>query len=148
MTESQLPPSREFPQRPIVGVGVVVRRGDELLLVERGHEPLAGMWSVPGGAVELGETTRAAAAREVEEETGIAVEIGRLLTVVDRVQRDLAGRLHYHYVLVEFEARPRDAGAEPRAATDARQARWVHWEDLANYALVPKLEEVLALVRG
>lgn len=138
---------REFPRRPIVGVGVVVRRGNALLLVERGHPPLEGLWSVPGGAVELGETTRAAAAREVEEETGIAIAVGRLLTVVDRMVPDGSGKLQYHYVLVEYEASPRDPGAEPCAATDARQARWVEWADLEQYALVPGLEEVLTLVR-
>lgn len=126
---------------------MVVRRAGALLLVERGHEPLAGLWSVPGGAIELGETTRAAAAREVEEETGIAVEVGRLLTVVDRLVRDDSGSLHYHFVLIEYEARPVDARAEPRAATDARQARWVRWGDLDRYALVPGLGEVLSLVR-
>lgn len=118
-----------------------------MLLVERGHPPLEGLWSVPGGAVELGETTRAAAAREVEEETGIAIAVGRLLTVVDRMVPDALGKLQYHYVLVEYEASPRDPGAEPRAASDARRARWVEWPDLAQYALVPGLDEVLALVR-
>lgn len=136
------------PPRPVLGVGVVVLRGDALLLVERGHEPLAGWWSVPGGAVELGETTRAAAAREVAEETGLAIEILRLLTVVDRMDRDASGALRYHYVLVEFEARPLDPGAEPAAASDARQARWVAWRDLDQYPLVPGLGEVLDLVRN
>lgn len=117
-----------------------------MLLVERGHPPLEGLWSVPGGAVELGETTRAAAAREVEEETGIAIAVGRLLTVVDRLVRDASGQVQYHYVLIEYEASPLDTRAEPHAATDARQARWVEWPDLAQYALVPGLDEVLALV--
>ncbi|MGH9487957.1 MAG: NUDIX hydrolase [Terriglobales bacterium] len=139
---------REFPAEPIVGVGVVVLQHGQLLLVQRGHAPLQGLWSVPGGKVELGESTRAAAAREVEEETGIAVEIGRLLTVVDRIQHDDAGAVRYHYVLVEFEARPRHSGARPRAATDALQARWVGWADLATYPLVPGLDEVLELVHS
>ncbi|MGH9476225.1 MAG: NUDIX hydrolase [Terriglobales bacterium] len=138
----------EWPQRPVPGVGVVVVRGDALLLVERGHEPLAGYWSVPGGAVELGETTRAAAAREVQEETGLAVEIGRLLTVVDRLHHASDGSISDHYVLVEYEARPLDPHAEPHAASDARQARWVPWRELTRYALVPRLDEVLDLVRS
>ncbi|HET9783500.1 MAG TPA: NUDIX hydrolase, partial [Terriglobales bacterium] len=138
---------RAFPRHPLVGVGVVVRRGDEILLVERGHPPMEGLWSVPGGAVELGEATQAAAAREVLEETGIAVAVDRLLTVVDRLHRDPDGRIHYHYVLVEYEAHPLDPRAEPRASSDARRARWVPLADTPNYRLVPNLDEILALVR-
>lgn len=138
---------RAFPSQPVVGVGVVVvRPGGEILLVERGRPPLAGYWSVPGGKVELGEATAAAAVREVEEETGVAVEIERLLTVVERMERAPDGRWRFHYVLVEYLARPLGAGAEPRAASDARQARWVGRAERAGLRLVPDLEAVLALV--
>ncbi|MGH9467234.1 MAG: NUDIX hydrolase [Terriglobales bacterium] len=142
---------REFPQHPVLGVGVVVVQDGAVLLIERGHAPLEGLWSVPGGVVELGETVRAAAEREVLEETGIAVGVDRLLTVVERMERDAAGKLRFHYLLVEFAASPRDARSQPRAApraaSDARQARWVAWGELGHYPLVPDLDEVLALVR-
>jgi ADP-ribose pyrophosphatase YjhB (NUDIX family) len=106
---------REFPVQPLAGVGVVVLRpgveGElEVLLVRRGRPPLEGRWSVPGGLIELGETARAAAAREVREETGLDVEVGEAFAQVDRIERAPDGRVRYHYVLTEFPARPRSAG--------------------------------------
>jgi mutator protein MutT len=138
---------REFPSQPVVGVGIVVERNDgAILLVERAGPPLAGYWSVPGGKVELGETTAAAAAREVREETGIEVTIERLLTVVDRIVPAADGRVQYHYVLIEYWARPRDQAAAPQAASDARQARWVARGEVSGLRLVPGLDAVLALL--
>jgi mutator protein MutT len=138
---------RKYPTQPVVGVGIVVKRSDgAILLVERGGPPLEGCWSVPGGKVELGETTAAAAVREVGEETGIAVAVERLLTVVDRILPAEDGRIEYHYVLVEYLARPLEGTAEPRAASDARQARWVPRAEVGALPLVPGLEAVLNLL--
>lgn len=139
-------PQREFPAQPLVGVGAVVLREGQVLLVRRAAPPLAGYWSVPGGLIELGEEARAAAAREVREETGLAVEIGELLTVVDRIETG-AGRIRYHYVIVDYLARALDPAAAPRAASDAGAARWVRWEDLGALPLTPGLAEVLAQAR-
>ena len=84
---------REYPDRPIVGVGGVVVDGQRVLLIRRGHEPLKGEWSIPGGAVELGETLEVACAREVREETGLDVDVGPMIDVFDRIRLDAQGRL-------------------------------------------------------
>ncbi|MFB3812885.1 MAG: NUDIX hydrolase [Terriglobales bacterium] len=119
---------RDYPDRPIVGVGAVVVEDGRALVVKRGVEPLKGQWSIPGGAVELGETLRAAAAREAHEETGLLVEPGEVLEVFDSIYRDPSGRTQYHYVLVDFLCRC--VGGELRAASDASEVRWVTLDEL------------------
>src|ERR687885_1274167 len=96
--------TREYPARPICGVGVVVFDCDRVLLIQRGAEPRRGEWSIPGGAVEIGETVREAAVREVAEECGIEVELRELVDVVDIIARDEDGRARYHYVVVDYWA--------------------------------------------
>ena len=96
--------STEFPDRPVVGVGAVVWRGDRVLLIRRGKPPRAGQWSLPGGAQQLGETLLEAMTREVREETGLIVEGIQLLTTVDLIEREPDGRVRYHYTLVDFTA--------------------------------------------
>jgi 8-oxo-dGTP diphosphatase len=122
---------REFPDRPIVGVGAVVVDGDRVLIVRRAHEPLKGEWSLPGGAVEVGETLREAIAREVLEETGLAVEVGAVVEVLDRIRRDADGRVRFHYVLVDFLCRA--VGGGLCCASDADAAAWVRLADLPAY---------------
>jgi ADP-ribose pyrophosphatase YjhB (NUDIX family) len=95
---------REYPDSPLVGIGAIIIQDGRVLLVKRGHPPLAGEWSIPGGVLELGETLRAAAVREVREETCLTVEPAELLGVYDRVLRDDAGRTLYHFVLIDFFA--------------------------------------------
>jgi len=125
---------REYPERPIVGVGAVVVGDDgRVLLVRRGHEPLKGEWSIPGGAVEVGETLEAAVVREVREETGLEVEVGALVDVLDRIRPDVDGRTLYHYVLIDFLCRP--AGGTLCCGTDAIDATWVPVVDLPEYRL-------------
>ncbi len=115
--------SREYPERPIVGVGAVVWRGDRLLLVRRGKPPRIGQWSLPGGAQHLGETLAEAIAREVQEEAGITLEGVELLAAVDLVERDEAGRVRYHYTLVDFSAEAA-GGDEAVAGDDAAEVAW------------------------
>ncbi|MBI1236611.1 MAG: NUDIX domain-containing protein [Alphaproteobacteria bacterium] len=104
-------------KRPLACVGVVCRRGDEVLLVRRGREPLKGKWSIPGGKMEFGETAKEAALRELQEETGITARITRLIDVVDSIMDD------QHYVLIDFEAEW--ISGEPVAADDAEAAEFV-----------------------
>ena len=129
--------AREYPERPIVGVGaVVIDRdpvlGDRVLLVQRGHAPLKGEWSLPGGALELGETLEEGIRREVLEETGLIVEPVAVVEVLDRISRDNEGRVQYHYVLVDFLCRV--VGGNLAYATDATDARWSAIDDLTAVA--------------
>ena len=96
---------REYPDAPLVGVGAIIIEQDRVVLVKRGHPPLAGTWSIPGGVLEMGETLRQAVAREALEETGLTVNVGQLLGVYDRIVRDADERIRYHYVLIDFLCR-------------------------------------------
>lgn len=132
--------SRINPQRPIVGVGVVVWRGDKVLLVRRGKEPNRGQWSIPGGAQHLGETVFQAGAREVLEETGLEVEVCGLVDVVDGIMTD-EGRVVYHYTLVDVVAEsPR---GEAVAADDAAAVGWFTLADLPALKLWSETERVI-----
>ena len=123
---------REFPQAPIVGVGALVIDGGRMLLVRRGHEPLKGRWSLPGGVLELGETLEQGVMREVLEETGLQVRPVAMVEVLDRITRDQAsGRIRYHYVLVDFLCEL--AGGTICCASDAEDARWVEREQLTSH---------------
>ncbi|HYN39920.1 MAG TPA: NUDIX hydrolase [Rhodospirillales bacterium] len=126
--------SREYPDRPLVGVGAVVLRGGEVLLIRRARPPLQGEWSLPGGLQKLGETVFAAAAREVREETGVAIRPLGIIDVVDLIEHDAesaAGRVRWHYTLIDVLAAW--SGGEPRAAADAAEAVWAKVEDIADF---------------
>jgi mutator protein MutT len=126
---------RPYPDRPVVGVGAVVLDGERVLLIRRGHAPLKGQWSLPGGGVEAGETLEQAIAREVLEETGLTIEVGPMVEVLDRISRDADGRVEYHFVLIDFVCRPN--GGVLRSASDAEDAAWVALSDLARYEVAP-----------
>ncbi len=136
---------REYPLRPVVGVGVVVWHGERVLLVQRGKPPRVGQWSLPGGAQELGETVAAAARREVFEETGLEVELGEVLAAVDMIERE-AGRVRYHYTLIDFSAEA--AGPELRPGGDAADARWFTPEELAGLGLWSETLRIIELARA
>jgi 8-oxo-dGTP diphosphatase len=137
---------RAFPERPIVGVGAVVFDRGRVLLVKRGHEPLKGEWSLPGGAVEIGETLEAAVAREVLEETGLAVEVGPIVDVVDRVQRTGDGRVEYHYVIVDYLCRAHTDCVVH--GSDADDVRWVSVEELPLFHVSEKASSVVRKARA
>lgn len=136
--------SREYPSRPILGVGVVVQKNDSILLIQRGQEPGRGMWSLPGGGVDLGERLQDAARREVQEECGVQVKIGEVVQAFDLIQRDAAGRVQYHYVIVDFAARYLTGNLH--AASDVMDARWVASSELSQYPLAEKTREVIRIV--
>lgn len=125
--------AREYPSRPIIGVGVVVWRGDEVLLIERGKPPRQGTWSIPGGAQEVGETVAEAGRREVFEETGVEVEVTTLVDVVDSIRPDGEGRIRSHYTLVDLTGEWVSGGLRP--GDDASDCRWVSLDDLPAYEL-------------
>jgi 8-oxo-dGTP diphosphatase len=132
----------------VVGVGGVVLDGSRVLLIKRGNPPLKGQWSLPGGGVEVGETLEQAVAREVLEETGLTIEVGPIVEVLDRISRDVDGRVDHHFVLVDFVCRA--AGGEVRSGTDAVDAAWVALADLARYEVAPVTISVIqkAAARG
>lgn len=131
------------PQRPVVGVGAVVVHAGRVLLIQRGKEPLRGRWLVPGGTVEAGETLEQAVVREVREETGVEVRPRELLTVIDRIERDAAGELLYHFVVVDYLCDY--VGGEVTAGSDAAAAAFVPRDELVAHDLPEKaLEVVLA----
>jgi mutator protein MutT len=134
--------SRQYPDRPIVGVGAVIVAGGKVVLVKRRYEPLAGHWSLPGGAVEVGETLQAAVAREVEEETGLSVEVGPVIEVFDRITMDEAERVRYHFVLVDYLCWP--ASGSLTAGSDVEEAVLVDPRGLSEYNLTPKARSVIA----
>ena len=123
--------NRQYPDRPILGVGALIFRGDCILLVERGKEPLKGYWSLPGGVVEIGETLEQAIRREVREETNLEIEILDVLEIFERIMLDGKGRPEYHYVLIDYLCRATADDARP--ASDVAQVAWVRREDLHRY---------------
>lgn len=134
---------REYPDRPFVGVGVIVLGADGVLLIRRGRPPRQGSWSLPGGAQKLGETVDDAARREVLEETGLKVAVLGLVDVVDSVRRDDAGRVQYHYTLVDVLARP--LGGRLAAGGDAMDAKWIKRDALGDLDLWSETLRVIDL---
>jgi 8-oxo-dGTP diphosphatase len=133
---------REYPAQPIVGVGAVILAPAGVVLVKRRYEPLAGRWSLPGGAVEVGEPLEQSIAREVVEETGLIVEVGPIVEVFDRILLDADGRVQYHFVLIDYLCRPIGGGLE--AGSDVEDAVIVDPAALEPYALTAKALEVIA----
>ncbi len=132
-----------YPERPLIGVGVVVVKDGHILLVRRAKAPRAGLWSLPGGRQRLGERVRDTARREVFEEAGLEVEVTALLDVIDSLTRDEAGDLAYHYTLIDFLAEWR--AGEAVAGSDAAEVVWADPADLARYEL---WDETARLIRS
>jgi ADP-ribose pyrophosphatase len=132
---------REYPSAPVVGVGAVVIKDTQVLLVRRANDPNRDQWSIPGGIVALGETLAQAAVREVREECKVEIEPGDVLTSADLIQRDRSGRIRYHYVLIDLAARY--LSGEPVAGTDASEARWIGAAQFDELDIIPRLLPVL-----
>jgi ADP-ribose pyrophosphatase len=147
LTDSTAPRTikRQYPDRPIVAVGAAVCRDGRVLIVQRGKAPSKGVWTVPGGAVDLGETMRQAAAREVLEETGLQIQVGEVVGILDNIVRDSgspspAGIL-YHYAIVDFAAQYVSGDLNP--SDELMDAAWVHPSELDAYRVPAKAQEVL-----
>jgi 8-oxo-dGTP diphosphatase len=121
---------REYPDYPRVGVGAVVLREGRVLLVRRGVQPSQGLWAIPGGALELGETLREGAEREILEETGITIRAGALVFTGETMERDADGRIRFHYVIIDFAGEY--VSGEVNGSDDASEARWVSPAELAD----------------
>ncbi|PHK96632.1 phosphohydrolase [Pseudoroseomonas rhizosphaerae] len=136
--------SREYPDRPWVGIGVIAFRGDDVLLVRRAKPPRMGEWSIPGGAQHLGETAEAAARRELLEEAGVTVGPLTVAVVVDALNHDEAGRARFHYTIIDFAGRW--TGGEPVAGDDVSEARFFPPEALPGLGLWD--EAIRAIAEG
>ena len=134
--------SRQYPDRPFVGVGAVIVHDERVVLIKRRHEPLAGQWSLPGGAVEVGETLESCVAREMLEETGLEIEVGPVIEVFDRITKDDDGRVRYHYVLVDYLCWV--TGGTLQAGSDVDDAVLVPPSEFPAYQLTAKATEVIA----
>ena len=137
---------RRYPARPILGVGAVVFDDNRVLLVKRAHEPLKGEWSLPGGAVDVGETLAVAVAREVREETSLEVEVGPLVEIVERITRDVDGRVEYHFVITDYLCWLRGGALAP--ASDASAAEWAPLDELDRFRLTDTAVRVIAKARA
>ena len=133
--------SRQYPERPIVGVGAVIVDEGKVVLIRRRYEPLKGHWSLPGGIVEIGEALEAALTREMLEETGLAVDVGPVIEVFDRITRDEEQQVRYHFVLIDYLCWP--TGGTLRAGSDVDAAIWADPATLADYALTEKATSVI-----
>jgi len=133
--------TRQYPERPIVGVGAVIVDDGNVVLIRRRYEPLKGHWSLPGGMVEVGETLETALAREMLEETGLVVDVGPVIEVFDRIMRDEQFRVRYHFVLIDYLCWP--ATRELRAGSDVDAAIWADPRRLGEYALTDKATSVI-----
>jgi len=132
---------REFPEAPIIGVGAVVVYQGRVLLVQRGHDPSKGKWSLPGGMLELGESLTQGVAREVQEETGLNVEAVELVELIDRIHKESGPSgesVRYHFVIADYLCRV--IGGTLHASSDADAVRWVEraeWNSHSALALDP-----------
>lgn len=135
--------SREYPVHPMIGVGVVIWRADQVLLIRRGQPPRENEWSLPGGRQELGETVAEAARREAREETGLEITVRDVVAVVDLIDRDADNRVQFHYTLIDVLAEWQ--AGEAVAADDAAAVAWVVLDELPSYQLWSETERVIRL---
>jgi 8-oxo-dGTP diphosphatase len=133
--------SRWYPGHPFVGVGAIVVRDGRLLMVRRAKEPYKGMWSIPGGGVELGETLFEAAARETMEECSIEIKVERVIDTVDEIFRDERGRVKYHFI--DIDVLGKYISGEAKAQSDAGDCRWVPVKEVEKLGVPPNLREML-----
>jgi len=136
---------REYPERPLVGVGVILVKDRQILLVKRGHEPNKGMWSIPGGLIKLGETAEEAAIREVREETGLEVSIGAVAGVFNVIIKDSDSKIKYHYVIIDYFGEV--VGGMLRPGTDVTDARWFWLDEIGGVETSPTVRKALELFR-
>ncbi|HVZ09213.1 NUDIX hydrolase [Rhodopila sp.] len=136
---------REYPHRPFVGIGIVVIKGDHVLLCQRGKPPNLGSWTLPGGAQELGETAEEAARRELREECGLDVGTLYFCANVDVIRRDPDGRVRFHYTILDFAARW--VAGDPVAGSDVSAALWAPMDALEPYGLWSEAVRVIGIAR-
>ena len=133
--------NREYPKRPIVGLGAVIVGPNGVVLIKRGKPPRMGAWSLPGGAQDLGETVKEGLVREVKEETGLDVQFLKFIDVVDSINRDHDGRLQYHYTLID--ACVIVTGGTLKAGSDAMDAKWFSRDEITELNLWSETNRII-----
>jgi 8-oxo-dGTP diphosphatase len=133
---------RDYPDRPLLGVGAIVVQEDRILLVRRANPPLQGEWSIPGGLVEIGETIKEAVIREVREETGLEIQPMKLVEVFERILRDKDARVQYHFVLIDYLCRV--VSGKAQAGSDVSELAWVMVDELESHSVA---EDTCRVVR-
>lgn len=132
---------REYPAHPLVGVGMIIKKDNYIVMVKREREPGKGKWSIPGGMLELGERISDGVKREVLEETGLRVKIDRLIDVEENIGRDGTGRIRFHYVLVDFLGHVVDGNLQPD--TDVKEAIWINLSKINTFNITNTLKRLL-----
>ena len=132
---------RRYPRHPLLGVGALIFEGDLILMAQRGKPPLMGMWSLPGGLVEVGESLENAVRREVREETGLEIQPLGVLEIFERIMRDAEGAAEYHYVLIDYVCRV--TGGELCAGDDVSRVEWTARQELEKLSIT---EGTLAVI--
>jgi ADP-ribose pyrophosphatase YjhB (NUDIX family) len=132
---------RRYPQRPIIGVGALILKRDRILMAQRGKEPLKGWWSLPGGALETGESLADGVRREVREETGLDIRPLGVLEIFERIMRDASGAPEYHYVLIDYMCRVMGGTLAP--GDDVCAVEWVRLCDLPQFQITEGTLEVI-----
>ena len=135
---------REYPSAPLLGVSALIWRPQtaQVLLIQRAREPNKGLWALPGGLVEVGETLAAAVVREVFEETGLSVQVGPFVAAFEPILTDEQGRVRYHFVVLDYLAFYQ--GGEPVAADDAAAIGWFSLDELAGLPMLADTRQVIA----
>ena len=128
MTDDRTPSGGAYPDAPRVAVGAIVFNNHKVLLVQRGKPPAEGVWAIPGGSVKLGETLQQAAEREILEETGVIIKAREPAYTFESIQRDEAGAIRFHYVIIDLNADY--VKGEPKPNDDALDARWFSPDEL------------------
>jgi len=138
---------RAYPEYPLIGVGTCIIKDDTILIIQRGHDPDKFLWSIPGGMVGYGERTEIAAAREVEEETGLSVlEMEYVADIVDKIIYDQEGRLKYHFIIVDYVT-SKFKGGPAKAADDAIDLKWCQFSELPNYKYPDTIVELFKKIQ-
>ena len=133
--------SRLYPERPFIAVGAAVCRGDCVLVVQRAREPSFGVWTVPGGLIDLGEEMAQAVAREVREECGIAIEVGDIVGAIDNIVRDADGAVRYHFCIIDYAARY--LSGELEINDELSGAAWISPAEFDRYDISPRVRPML-----
>ena len=135
------PVKRDYPDRPLLGVGAVIVKNDQVLVVRRANPPLQGQWSIPGGLVDTGETIKEAVIREIREETSLNIEPVELVEVFERILRDADSRVQYHFVVIDYLCRL--VSGEAQAGTDVSEIRWARLDELQMLGVTPETRNVI-----